>query len=156
VEKVLHSFGGPNDGTTPNGVIFGPGGNLYGITLSGGSHSLGTVFELTPRGNEKVLYNFGSGPNDGTYPASGLVWDGAATFYGTTEEGGVPGCLIGCGTIFGVTRAGVETLSYSFGSNGTGGFIPFAGLVRDPDGNLYGTTGEGGPTDNGTVFEFTP
>ena len=59
-----------------------------------------------------------------------------------------------CGTIFSVTTVGVETARYSFGANGTGGFIPFARLIRDPDGNLYGTTGEGGPTDNGTVFQF--
>jgi uncharacterized repeat protein (TIGR03803 family) len=155
-EQVLHRFGGPNDGTGPNGVIFGPGGKLYGTTVSGGGHSLGTVFSLTPQGKEKLLYRFGSVANDGTYPAAGLVWDGAATFYGTTNEGGPPGCLIGCGTIFSVTTAAIETVLYSFGANGTGGFIPFAGFMRDPEGNLYGSTGEGGPTDNGTVFEFTP
>jgi uncharacterized repeat protein (TIGR03803 family) len=70
--------------------------------------------------------------------------------------GGGPGCLTGCGTIFRVTTAGVETVVYSFSDNPSGGFIPFATVIRDPSGNLYGTTGEGGPTDNGTVFEVTP
>jgi uncharacterized repeat protein (TIGR03803 family) len=55
-----------------------------------------------------------------------------------------------------VTTAGVETVVYSFSDNPSGGFIPFATVIRDPSGNLYGTTGEGGPTDNGTVFEVTP
>ena len=155
-EKVLHRFSGPNDGTGPNGVIFGPGGNLYGTTVSGGTYNRGTVFGLTPEGKEKVLYSFGSVPNDGTNPYAGLVWDGDATFYGTTNQGGPPNCLSGCGTIFSVTTVGVETVLYYFGANGTEGFIPFAGLIRDPAGNLYGTTGEGGPTDSGTVFEFTP
>jgi uncharacterized repeat protein (TIGR03803 family) len=155
-EKVLHRFSGPNDGTGPNGVIFGPGGNLYGTTVSGGTYNRGTVFGLTPEGKEKVLYSFGSVPNDGTNPYAGLVWDRDATFYGTTNQGGPPNCLNGCGTIFSVTTVGVETVLYYFGANGTEGFIPFAGLIRDPAGNLYGTTGEGGPTDNGTVFEFTP
>jgi len=94
--------------------------------------------------------------NDGSYPQAGSVWGGADAFHGTTNEGGSPGCLIGCGTIFRVTAKGIETVLFSFAANGTGGFIPFAGLIRDHKGNFYGTTGEGGPTDNGTVFEFRP
>jgi uncharacterized repeat protein (TIGR03803 family) len=155
-EKVIHRFGGSNDGTSPNGLIFGPKGKLYGTTASGGAHSLGTVFELTTRGDEKVLYSFGGVPNDGTDPEAGLLWDGAATFYGTTEQGGGPGCFNGCGTIFRVNTAGVETVEYSFGSDSTGGFIPLAALIRAPSGNLYGTTAEGGTSGDGTVFEFTP
>jgi uncharacterized repeat protein (TIGR03803 family) len=155
-EKVLHRFGGSNDGTEPNGVIFGPGGNLFGTTVSGGDHGLGTVFGATLMGDEKVLYSFGGFTNDGTSPGAGLLWDGASTFYGTTEAGGTPGCLNGCGTIFKVNAAGEETVEYSFGSVSTGGFIPFATLIRDKAGNLYGTTGEGGPSDNGTAFRFTP
>ena len=154
-ETVLHRFGGSRDGTGPNGVIFGPGGNLYGTTVSGG-RSYGTVFELTLAGVEKVLYSFGSFADDGTNPEAGLLWDGVGTFYGTTETGGTPGCLNGCGTIFRVTTAGRERVEYSFGDSSTGGFIPFAALIRDNAGNLYGTTGEGGPSNAGTVFKFTP
>lgn len=156
VEKVLHRFGGDNDGAGPNGVIFGPGGILYGTTYSGGGNDGGMVFGLTLAGAEIILYHFGSTSNDGINPGAGLLWYGGETFYGTTEMGGGPGCLTGCGTIFRVTTAGVETVVYSFSDNPSGGFIPFATVIRDPSGNLYGTTGEGGPTDNGTVFEVTP
>ena len=156
VETVLHRFGGSHDGTQPNGVIFGPGGKLFGTTVSGGAHSLGTVFAVTPAGDEKLLYSFGASANDGTYPEAGLVWDGALRFYGTTESGGGPGCLTGCGTIFQVTTDRVEIVEYSFGSLSTGGFIPLAAVIRDADGNLYGTTAEGGTAGLGTVFEFTP
>ncbi len=155
-EEVLHRFGGSNnDGIQPNGVIFGPGGNLYGTTASGGL-SFGTIFEVSPAGDEKVLYSFGAVANDGTYPEAGLLWDGAGTFYGTTNAGGTPGCLNGCGTIFKVNTAGEETVEYSFGGTTDGGYIPYAPLIRDKAGNLYGTTAAGGPSDDGTVFEFTP
>jgi len=156
VEKVLHRFGGDNDGAGPNGVIFGPGGILYGTTYTGGGNQGGMVYALTLTGAEIILYHFGSTSNDGINPVAGLLWYGGGTFYGTTENGGGPGCLIGCGTVFKVTTAGVETVEYSFSSNPNGGFVPFAALIRDSAGNLYGTTGEGGPSDNGTVFELTP
>jgi uncharacterized repeat protein (TIGR03803 family) len=45
-----------------------------------------------------------------------------------------------------------ETVLYSFGS---GGITPYAGLLLDSAGNLYGTTAAGGANDAGTVFELT-
>jgi uncharacterized repeat protein (TIGR03803 family) len=157
VETVLHRFAGDStDGSVPTGLIIGPGGNLFGTTVEAGAYGFGTVYELTPTGTEKLLYSFGGVANDGTNPPAGLVWDRAENFYGTTQMGGGPGCLSGCGTIFKITKAGVETVVYAFGANGTGGFIPFAGLIRDAAGNLYGTTGEGGTSGLGTVFELTP
>jgi uncharacterized repeat protein (TIGR03803 family) len=49
-EKLLHSFNiNGKDGVNPiSGVIFDAAGNLYGTTLSGGTHNEGMVFELSP------------------------------------------------------------------------------------------------------------
>jgi uncharacterized repeat protein (TIGR03803 family) len=76
-------------------------------------------------------------------------------FYGTTVEGGADGA----GTVFRITPSGTLTTLYSFCSqvNCTDGYWPYAGLVQAADGNLYGTTGNGGAFGNyGTVFKITP
>jgi uncharacterized repeat protein (TIGR03803 family) len=157
VETILHSFSGPpSDGEVAEGVIIGPKGNLYGTTLGGGPHGYGTVFELTPAGTETLLYSFGASPHDGRNPSAGLVGNAAGDFYGTTEAGGGQGCVRnGCGTIFELTRSGREKMLYSFYTN-NGGCVPFAGLIRDSAGNLYGTTTNCGTTGSGTVFKLTP
>ncbi len=152
-EKVLYSFGSqPGDGTYPYaGLVFDKEGNLYGTTYSGGAHNKGTVFELTAAGTEKVLYSFGSQPGDGYNPYSGLVFDKEGNLYGTTYIGGADGY----GTVFELTAAGTEIVLYSFGSQPGDGLYPYAGLVFDKKGNLYGTTNIGGADDLGTVFEVT-
>jgi uncharacterized repeat protein (TIGR03803 family) len=90
-EKVLYSFCSQNDctdGTRPYaGLVFDKKGNLYGTTLDGGAANLGTVFEVTPSGQEIVLHSFTGAP-DGAYPRAGLVFDGRGNLYGTTYEGG--------------------------------------------------------------------
>lgn len=47
---VLYLFeGGGNDGASPRGIpVLDSSGNLYGTTYSGGTHGLGTVYEVTP------------------------------------------------------------------------------------------------------------
>jgi uncharacterized repeat protein (TIGR03803 family) len=158
-EKVLHSFNNDGtDGTLPQaGLIFDGAGNLYGTTSGGGSSNNGTVFELTPAGGgtwtEKVLYSFHGGA-DGNSPRAGLIFDGAGNLYGTTYNGGTNDA----GTVFELTPAGggtwTEKVLWTF--NDTNGSNPQAGLIFDAAGNLYGTTRNGGTSDNGTVFELTP
>jgi uncharacterized repeat protein (TIGR03803 family) len=53
------------------------------------------------------------------------------------------------------TQAQTESMLHSF-SGQPDGSIPSAGLVPDAQGNLYGTTYEGGASGRGTVFEVTP
>src|SRR5664280_840402 len=161
-EQVLHNFNSDGtDGTNPNaGLIFDATGNLYGTTPDGGTYAYyGTVFELTPDGSggwtERVLHSFGNG-TDGSSPYTGLVFDAAGNLYGATLYGGTYGAA---GTVFELTPAGggtwTEQVLHNFGS-GTDGANPYAALVRDAAGNLYGTTNYGGTNNDGTVFEITP
>jgi uncharacterized repeat protein (TIGR03803 family) len=118
----------------------------------GGAYAFGSVIKLTPSGAEKLLYSFGEFSN----PNGGMVSDGSGRFYGTTEQGGGTGCSgYGCGTIFEVTGAGDEKTLAAF-SEFTGGCVPFAGLIRDPAGHLYGTTTNCGTHSDGTVFAIRP
>ena len=160
-EQVLHSFGGGTDGEEPAaGLIFDPAGNLYGTTSYGGTYDYGVVFEITAGGGwrEQVLHTFGSG-GDGIVPYYGsLVIDAAGNLYGTTLYGGAYGSG---GTVFELMPGGTERVLHSFG-NGTDGAGPYAGLIMDASGNLYGTTGDGGDLNChygvgcGTVFELVP
>ncbi len=152
--KFLYSFDPPSggDGGDPLAVlIFDKVGNAYGTTSYGGTHSQGTVFELTSGGAEKVLYSFGSQPGDGDAPFAGLVFDKKGNLYGTTALGGT----YGYGVVFELTSGGKEKVLYSFGSQSGDGHYPYAGLVLDKNGNLYGTTIYGGANGFGAVFELT-
>lgn len=97
-----------------------------------------------------VLYSF-TGTSDGAYPLAGLVRDAKGNLYGTTEQGGASGG----GTVFEVDNTGKEMVLHSFNSE-PDGLTPYAGLVRDAQGNLYGTTSAGGNLGYGTVFKLTP
>ena len=158
-ETVLHSFGHGSDGITPDAnLTIDAAGNLYGTTYNGGIHGRGIAFELTPREGggwtETVLHSFGNG-SDGANPYAGLIIDANGNLYGTTLAGGIHTA----GTAFELSpRQGggwTETILHSFG-NGTDGNSPYAGLIFDAAGNLYGTTLEGGIHSYGVVFEITP
>jgi uncharacterized repeat protein (TIGR03803 family) len=171
-EKVLHSFSqAVNDGYFPEAsLIFDAAGNLYGTTFYGGAHGsgcggngCGAVFELIHGANghwtEKVLHSFSDSGQDGYNPIAGLIFDGAGNLYGTTESGG-SGCGgWGCGVVFRLTpRANgkwTEKVLYAF-VGGTDGANPYAGVVLDLAGNLYGTTESGGAYAVGTVFQLIP
>jgi uncharacterized repeat protein (TIGR03803 family) len=149
-ELMLYSFAAGADGANPfAGVVRDSAGNLYGTTQLGGASNFGTVFKITAAGKESVLYSFAGG-SDGQYPCGGLVRDSQGNLYGTTETGGASGF----GTVFKVAPGNQETLLYSF-TGGTDGANPFAGVVRDTAGNLYGTAANGGAFAFGTVFELT-
>jgi uncharacterized repeat protein (TIGR03803 family) len=167
-ETVLYNFTGGGDGQEPEaGLVLDAQGNLYGTTYYGGdrtcnaSRGCGTVFKLDATGNETVLHSFGSGGGgDGSLPNAGLVRDAQGNLYGTTYYGGVNRCYApnepyGCGTVFRVDTTGKETVLHSFGpGGGSDGSFPMAGLVRDAQGNLYGTTSSGGAYGYyGTVFK---
>lgn len=160
VEKPIYffqglAFGGGSDGANPvAGVIADKAGNLYGTTDYGGSASVGTVYEVSPSGNgtwtEKVLYTFTDG-TDGGHPG-GLVLDEAGNLYGVTSGHRT------FGSVFELSPNGSSwtfTVLYDF-TGGADGGSPAGSLVRDANGNLYGTTTYGGASGLGTVFEITP
>jgi uncharacterized repeat protein (TIGR03803 family) len=152
---VLYSFKGGADGATPKaGLLRDAAGNLYGTTYYGGTSNFGTVFKLDTTGEETVLHSF-TGVPDGRYPYAGLVRDAAGNLYGTTYYGGASNCFLGCGTVFMLDTTGAETVLHSF-TGVPDGENPYAGVVRDQAGNLYGTTvngGAGGSGSYGTVFK---
>jgi uncharacterized repeat protein (TIGR03803 family) len=163
-----------------------PKGAFYGTTFYGGTSVLcndydgflvsgcGTVFQLTapsePGGTwtQEVVHNFQGTNGDGAYPTGPLLVDANGVLYGTTQYGGDPTSpcsyygAAGCGIVFSLTppaEAGgtwTETILHSFtGENGDGA-IPTAGLTIDANGNLYGTTFDGGSSDSGSVFVLKP
>ncbi len=150
-ESVLHSFvGGTTDGQQPiAGLIMDSAGNLYGTTSFGGENDDGTVFKISARGTESILYSFKGGTTDGKVPDSGVIMDSAGNLYGTTSMGGANGD----GTVFEIGAAGTESILHFFDGYPTDGQLPWAGLIMDSAGNLYGTTTEGGDNDDGTVFK---
>ena len=163
-EAILYAFTGGGDGAGPSGALVRDGGNLYGTTESGGASGAGTIFKLSPKNTKTVLYNF-TGGTDGGIPESGVIRDSAGNLYGTTSGGGDSACtafgVSGCGTVFKLGTDGTETILYTF-TGGSDGAVPYAGLLRDSSGNLYGTTDIGGNLAScdgvgcGTVFEVTP
>ncbi len=174
------------DGAAPSfaTLIFDTAGNLYGTTEEGGNCTLvlgcGTVFELSPPASggawtEKVLYNFCSDFSnntclDGELPNGDLVFDKSGNLFGTTSAGGDGFNLFGVGgsgVAFELSPSAngwTENVLYNFCSEGMqcpDGAEPFAAVVFDSSGNLYGTTFQGGipgitGDGGGTLFELSP
>lgn len=155
--SVLHTFQSMGDGEDPVGVVADNEGNIYGTTYSGGYNDVcfyecGTVFKVDTFGNETILYTFKSSP-DGLSPASPLIRDEDGNLYGTTRYGGTGNCIFGCGTVFKIDTGGNETVLYSFQGDIDGEY-PQASVVRDSNGNLFGTTPVGGVGGSGVVFKL--
>jgi uncharacterized repeat protein (TIGR03803 family) len=164
-ENVLHQFAGAPDGRMPayGNVTFDPQGNLYGTTQLGGAYfDSGTVFQMTKAGNtwtETPIYSFDffHQPANGYAPQNGVIIDPNGNLFGTTLAGGANN--LDYGTVFELTNVpGVgwqETVLYSFQGT-TDGIYPYAGMLSDNSGNLYGATTDGGSGGAGTVFELSP
>jgi uncharacterized repeat protein (TIGR03803 family) len=169
-EKVLHIFAGGPDGANPESGLIDVDGTLYGTTGGGGgvgcslppretraseiipAKGCGAVYSIGADGVEKVLYRFNGG-TDGLFPTSGLL-NVKGLLYGAAGSGGGGCFLVGCGTVYAVSRKGVAKLLYDFGG-GSDGEAPDAGLIS-VNGMLYGTTEYGGGSSNaGTVYSIT-
>lgn len=163
-ETILYYFcslSNCDDGKIPQaGLVMDASGNFYGTTQAGGAYNQGTAFKLSPDGTFTLLHTFGATANDGTAPEAPLILDSKGNLYGTTNAGGAHSK----GTVFKLTASGQETILYNFCSTGgtkcTDGSFPMAGLVRDKQGNLYGTASSGGvyglTLTKGVVFKLSP
>jgi uncharacterized repeat protein (TIGR03803 family) len=157
-EQVLYNFlGGSSDGAYPySTLILDKSGNIYGTCESGGPNQEGSVFELTRSGSawsEQTLYFF-TGNLDGGTLDGGVIFDKFGNLYGTTVSGGT----YNSGTVFELSLSlgsWKETVLYNF-SGGTDGGFPSAAPIIDKNGNLFGTTFNGGTNGYGTVFQLTP
>jgi uncharacterized repeat protein (TIGR03803 family) len=162
-ETVLYRFTGGADGSESAGnLVRDSAGNLYGTTGLGGDlscnapYGCGVVFKVDANGVETVLHSFLGHTADGWNPIAGLVSDSSGNLYGTTYRGGA----YGVGTVFKLDASGNESLLYSF-TGGSDGSYPYAGVILDATGNLYGTAVSGGISQClgagcGVVFKVVP
>jgi len=153
--QIIHSFGGPGDGVSADGLVMDGAGNLYGVS-DGGPDDGGTVFELSPSANgqwtEAILHNFPDGdPSDGSGPIGRLAIDEAGNLYGVTVFGGDGQyCYEGdtCGTVYEVSPGAngewTESILYNFCSlpDCADGIHPLYAPTLGPGGSLYGAAGQ--------------
>jgi uncharacterized repeat protein (TIGR03803 family) len=157
-EKVIYSFTSRPGGYFPNAsLILDSAGNLYGTAESGGRYGGGVVFKLTsnPDGSwTETTLHAGGRSKDGSGSQAALIFDAAGNLYGTDTYGGTHGW----GTVFELTPNSngqwTEHTLHQF--SGADGGQPYAGLIFDATGNLYGTTTVGGAHNYGVVFKLTP
>jgi uncharacterized repeat protein (TIGR03803 family) len=189
--KVLHHFTGaggsspfptgaagttstaPPDGQSPTAVTIDPStGDIYGTTFLGGSGGAGVIFKLDKRGKYSILHNF-VGP-EGAFGASSLILHNGELYGAAFGGGDLKLCVTplprpsgpqgGCGVLFAFDLATNKmTTLHVFHNKGDGQAPGF--LIMDAEGNLLGTTQEGGAVGDpdkcakfgcGTLFKFTP
>ncbi len=154
VAGVLRQLVPASDGSFPiGGLVFDQSGNLYGTTSSQGTAGGGTVFQLTPSGNNwifHVLYSFPGNPQKTCGPQAALTFDAAGNLYGTTTCDGQSQN----GNVFKLTNT-QNGWSYSSLYDFTGDATqPKSNVSIGTDGTLYGTTQAGGCC--GTVWAIKP
>lgn len=159
-ETWLYKFGGYPDSELPEALLVEDRlGNVYGTTYLGGTSDLGTVFEMDAAGKEALLYSFAGPPDgggDGAFSYDGMIRDKVGNLYGVTFDGGA----YGAGAVYKLDTDHEEILLYSF-AGGAAGANPDSVLLFDPQGNLYGTTENGGNsecggTGCGIIYELSP
>jgi uncharacterized repeat protein (TIGR03803 family) len=158
VETTLHSFAGGIDGSDPNGVTEDKTGTIYGTTNSYGGgagcggQGCGTLYTLVP-GNgtytENILHVF-EGGSDGASPLSvPTIDEKSGGIIGTTPYGGGSNC----GVVYQFTPSNggySEAILHYFA--GSEGCEPWGPVLVVSDRSIFGTTIDGGTSNNGTVF----
>lgn len=154
---TLYSFTGSLDGASPYGLTLN-NGTLYGVTFSGG-YGQGVLYSLPATGGSPTALHTFVGVGDGGGPTGAPVVDRYGNILGTTVYANLnsQGVGSGYGTVYELP-SGISTLTTVYTFSGTSnGANPFAGLSnRDASYNYYGTTANGGTSNNGTVYKLTP
>lgn len=175
---VIYSFNEPGDfsnsyvndgGDGPStNLVQDQYGTLYGATLEGGTYGRGVLFKIQTDGsNYTLLHEFGGSEGlqpVALYPLGQLVLKGDQIF-GTCSYSGVPslegvvqqegGVLYTIPTYASTSQEYLfEIHSFDIGKDPNNGAYPLVGLTLGPDGDLYGTTDEGGSYDDGVVFRY--
>jgi len=146
-------FNGNQDGANPTSPpIQGSDGFLYGTNSSGGANRCGTIYKIKNDGtNFTVLYRFKIA--DGVNPGK-LLQASNGDLYGMTMNGGI-GDFGGAGVIYKIKTDGTGFVKlFDFAQAGAVGRGPHGGLIQASDGELYGMTTQGGPSDSGIIFKI--
>jgi uncharacterized repeat protein (TIGR03803 family) len=153
-ETLIYSFQGQGiDGQNPYGsLIQGIDGNYYGTTLAGGTEQFGTVFQLTPKGGEKILYDFPS-QADGAYPRLPLTQGPDSLLYGIATDCAGGGC--GQAGLFTITTKGVYNNLYLYPLGQPNSFQPVSPLLLSTNGTFYSTTEQGGTQNAGSFYSLS-
>jgi len=161
-QTVIQNLNNSSTGGYPyEGLMMDTAGNLYGAAPTGGASGEGVIYRLshTKKGwVDTVIYNFTGQNGDG----SGLYWidlisDKSGNIYGATSFGGTNGTGTVWELVYSDTKKSYsESILYEFGASGSGdGNNPYGGLAMDSEGNLYGTTLNGGASNLGTSYKLT-
>ncbi len=146
---VLHAFSSTDGSFLRGNLVETDDGGLVGTALFGGANGDGTVYKYAKDGTFTVLHAFNG--TDGEFPEHGVAKDKDGNLYGVTAFGGTSDE----GTVFKVTPDGTFSTVYNFTGGADGGFL-YGTVDVDDDGNIYGSTGDGGANGHGTVFKLTP
>lgn len=155
-EEVLYSFDGAGGSAGVGDICPDADGDIFGTTFGGGTADSGTVFRYNVhRRQYTMMYSF-LGGTDGYCPSGGVIRDAAGNLYGTTYQGGDPICSAdqSCGTVFKLDTVGRKSILHNFVT--ASGTFPQGGLLRDADGNLYGTAANGGAHGAGVIYKIDP
>ena len=146
----LFDFASATSGGYPRGSLISDGTFLYGMTLTGGTNNLGTIFKIMPNGTGYIKLADFAGATNGSYPEGALISDGTFLF-GMTRGGGTNDM----GTIFKIMPDGTGYAKLLDFAGTTNGLNPYGSLISDGI-FLYGMTYYGGTINMGTIFKIMP
>jgi uncharacterized repeat protein (TIGR03803 family) len=157
-QTIIHAFTGGDDGSGPGArVTVDRGGNIYGMTPTGGAYGLGTIckiHEVAGGWNFRVIHTFTGGDDGGSGSAGRLILR-RGRLYGAATTGGAHGA----GVIFELRPTAVGEWDfrpiYAFQGQPDGSF-PYGALLFTSSGKIYGTTYYGGDNGVGAVYELSP